>query len=64
MTLKSVAAGVALDPAAPVNVNSVNNKADNTGVVDVAVVMIDDVVIVVRIDTRAAVDDGSVVAEN
>ena len=69
MTLKSVAAGAALDPAALVDVDGVNNNADNTGVVDAAVVMIDDVAIVDRTDTGAAVDDGSVdavviVAEN
>ena len=69
MTLKSVAAGVALDPVAPVDVDGADNKADNTGVVDVAVVMIDDVAIVDRTDTGAVVDDGSVdavviVAEN
>ena len=60
VTLKSVAASVALDPAAPVDVDGADNKADNTGVVDVAVVMIDDVAIVDRTDTGAAVDDGSV----
>ena len=72
MTLKSVAAGVALDPAATVDVNGAVNNADSTGVVDVAVVMIDDVAIVDRTDTGAAVDDGSdgsvdavvIVAEN
>ena len=60
MTLKSVAAGVALDTAAPADVGGADNKADTTGVVDVAVVMIDDVTIVDRTDTGAAVDDGSV----
>ena len=60
MTLKSVATGVALDPAVPADVDGVNNNADNTGVVDVAVVMIEDVTIVDRTDTGAAVDDGSV----
>ena len=69
MTLKSVAAGVALDPAATVDVDGAVNNADSTGVVHVAVVMIDDVAIVDRTDTGAAVDDGSVdavviVAEN
>ena len=69
MTLKSVVAGVALNPAAPVDVDGAVNNADSTGVVDVAVVMIDDVAIVDRTDTGAAVDDGSVdaviiVAEN
>ena len=69
MTLKSVAAGVALNPAAPVDVDGAVNNADSTGVVDVAVVMIDDVAIVDRTDTGAAIDDGRVdavviVAEN
>ena len=36
MTLKSVVARVALEPAAPVDVDSVDNKADSTGVVDVS----------------------------
>ena len=69
MTLESVAAGVALDPAAPVDVDGADNKADSTGVVDDTVFMIEDVAIVDRTDTGAAVDDGSVdavviVAEN
>ena len=69
MTLKSVAASVALDPAAPVDVEGAENKADSTGVIDVAVVMIDDDAIVDRTNTGAAVDDGRVdavviVAEN
>ena len=55
-----MAAGVALDTAAPADVGGADNKADTTGVVDVAVVMIDDVTIVDRTDTGAAVDDGSV----
>ena len=50
----------AFDPAAPVDIDGVDNKADSTGVVDVAVVMIDDVTIVDRADTRAAVEDESV----
>ena len=40
-----VAAGVALDPAAHVDVDGADNKTDSTGVVDVAIVMIDDVTI-------------------
>ena len=60
MTLKLVAAGLALDPAASVDVDSANSKANSTGAVDVAVVMIDDVAIVDCTDTGAAVDNGSV----
>ena len=69
MAPKSVAAGVAVDPAALVDVDGADNNADSTGVIDVAVVMIDDIALVNRTDTGAAVDDGSVdavviVAEN
>ena len=62
MTLISVAADVALDPAAPVDVDGIDNEADSTGAVDVAVVMIDDVAITDHTDTVVAIDDGSVVA--
>ena len=61
LTLVSEAVGaVALDPAAPVDVDGTDNKADCTGFVDVAVVLIDDVAMVNRTDTGAAVEDGSV----
>ena len=42
---------VALDPVAPVDVDGADNIADSTGVVDVAVVRIEDVAMVDRTDT-------------
>ena len=62
VTLISIAAGAAaLDPAAdaPADVDGVDNIEDKTGVVDTAVVMIDDVGMGARTDTGAAGDAGS-----
>ena len=62
LTLASEASGaVAIDPAAPVDIDGANYKANSTGVVDAAVVMIDDVAMVDRADTGAAFEDGSVI---
>ena len=55
LTLVSEAVGGAtLDPAALVKVVGAYYKADSTGIVDVALAMIDDVAIVDCADTRAA----------
>ena len=51
---------VALYPAAPVEVDGADNKADSFGIIDVAHVMINNVAIVDCTNTRVAIEDGSV----
>ena len=58
--MSEAVSAAALDPAVPVDIDSAENKAGSTGVVNVTVIMIDDVGMVECTFSGAAVEDGSV----